>query len=369
MNEVEKSKPQIRTSSNYLPSLDGWRGIAVIAVILNHGNQALLPNGMGLRFPIGACGVWLFFAISGILIVSKLSEEKEKFGQLDIKMFYWRRFFRLIPALFVYLVFCKILSLFGILRISNNEIIACFLFYRNYFSSFQISDAGHYTGHFWSLSVEWQFYFIIPFLILGFKRNKLLFALPLVALLIEIWRAIESRYDVTKQLFPTLIFDVGRTDLCLDYLLWGAWFGLLIASNHGRNLLARFLSLDYIQYILFISLVVVTAAPIPSKETLFGIITPCLLISTILRYQNILGKALENPLLKWIGKISYSLYIWQQLFLIQRGSSDPLALPPLLWFQNFPLGIPCTILFGVLSYYFIENPTRKLGYKLLKLRK
>ena len=337
MNQVEKSKPEIKTSSNYLPSLDGWRGLAVITVILTHGNQALLPNGMGLDFlAFGAYGVRLFFVISGILIVSKLSEEKEKFGQINIKLFYWRRCFRLIPALFVYIVFCKVLSLFGILQISNNEIIACFLFYRNYLASFQSSDAGHYTGHFWSLSVEWQFYLIIPFLILSLRKNRLLFALPLVALLIEIWRVIASRYDITKQLFPTLIFDIGRTDLCLDYLLWGAWFGLLIASNQGRNLLARFLSPDYIQYILFTSFVLVTAAPIPAKETLFAIIAPCLLVSTILRYQNILGKALGNPLLKWVGKISYSLYLWQQLFLIQGGSADALALPPLLWFQNFP---------------------------------
>lgn len=359
-------------SSSYLPSLDGWRALAILAVILNHGNQAILPDGLGLKLPgFGGYGVELFFAISGLLIFSKLSEEREKTGGFNLRMFYARRFFRLAPALLVYLLVCIGLSLFGIIYVNSSDIAACLLFYRNYLASFQSSDAGYYTGHFWSLAVEGQFYLIAPLLLLLWTRSRLLVIFPVVALLIGIWRGVESRYGVSQQVFPTLSFDIGRTDLCLDHLLWGAWFGLLIASNQGRARLTRLLSPSSAQYALLTLFILLITAPIPSRKIWFAIVAPCLLVSTILNSQTGLGKFLENSLLQWLGKISYSLYLWQQLFLLQGGTlhSQPLALPPLGWVQNFPWGIPCTILAGVLSYYFVENPLRKLGSSLLKPRK
>lgn len=358
--------------SNYLPSLDGWRALAILAVLLNHGNQALLPNGLGLRIPsFGAYGVELFFAISGLLIFSKLSEEREKTGRLNLRLFYTRRLFRLAPASLFYLLVCVGLSLFGIIQIQGGEIIACLLFYRNYLASFHSSEAGYYTGHLWSLAVEGQFYLVAPLLILWWTRSKLLCAFPIMALLIGIWRGIESRYGFSQLVLPGLSFDIGRTDLCLDHLLWGAWFGLLVASNQGRTRLSQWLSPSYAQYALFTLLILLITAPIPSRKIWFAIVAPCLLVSTILNSQTSLGKFLGNPLLRWFGKISYSLYLWQQLFLLQGGllHLQPLASPPLGWIQNFPWGIPSTIIAAVSSYYLVENPVRKLGSSLLKSRK
>ncbi len=283
-------------------------------------------------------------------------------------MFYIRRFFRLGPALLVYLLVCINLSLFGIISISSSEVSACLLFYRNYFVSFQSSEAGYYTGHFWSLAVEGQFYIFAPLMMLFWKRLRLLSTFLLGATLIGIWRAIESRYNLSQQVFPTLIFDTGRTDLCLDHLLWGAWFGLLIASSQGRERLRHWLSPSYVQYALLVIFILLITVPIPSRKVWFAIAAPSLLVSTILNSQTSLGKFLETPLLRWIGKISYSLYLWQQLFLLQGGTlhSQMLALPPLGSVQNFPWGIPCTIVAGMASYYFVENPMRKLSSRFLK---
>lgn len=354
-------------SAGYLRSLDGWRALAVVAVILNHGNQALLPNDWNLKIPgFGGYGVELFFAISGLLIFSKLGEEREKTGTLNLKLFFARRFFRLAPALLFYLAACVALSLFGIIQIKGADLMACLLLYRNYLASFHSSDAAYYTGHFWSLAVEGQFYLVAPLIVLFCARSKLLVTLPLMAVAVGIWRGIESRYGLSQQFFPGLTFDVGRTDLCLDHLLWGAWFGLLIASKQGRAWLARWLSSSYAQYTLLTLLVLLMTAPIPSRKIWFAIVAPCLLSSTILNPQTSLGRGLEHPVLRWISKVSYSLYLWQQLFLLQHGSLQPLALPPLGWVQNFPWGIPCTIVAGAISFYCVEDPIRKWGSSLLK---
>lgn len=112
--------PVVQDSVNnvsYLRSLDGWRALAVVAVMLHHGNQAWFPNDWNLKVPeFGWYGVELFFAISGLLIFSKLSEEREKTGTLNLKLFFARRFFRLTPALLLYLVACVGLSLFGVIQ-------------------------------------------------------------------------------------------------------------------------------------------------------------------------------------------------------------------------------------------------------------
>lgn len=247
--------------------------------------------------------------------------------------------------------------------------MACLLLYRNYLASLQDSSVSHYTNHFWSLAVEGQFYFVAPLVVLFCARSRLLIALPLMAVVVGIWRGIEVRYGLSQQLFPDLTSDLKRTDLCLDHLLWGAWFGLLIASKQGRAWLNRWLSPSYVQYTLLVLFVLLITAPIPIRKVWFAIVAPCLLTSTILNAQTGLGRGLEHPVLRWISKVSYSLYLWQQLFLVQHNPLTSVALPPLGWVQNFPWGVPCTIVAGVISFYCIEEPIRSWGSGFLKRQK
>jgi len=154
----------------YLPTLDGWRAFAVLAVIFSHGVlsasvSAHLPhwafraiNGSGTK------GVQLFFAISGFLITSRLIEEWNCFGRISLKRFYVRRVCRILPPAMTYLLVIAILGLANILLIQWSCWLSAVCFFRNYMPP----GIGVFDDHYWSLSVEEQFYLIWPALLVLF---------------------------------------------------------------------------------------------------------------------------------------------------------------------------------------------------------
>ncbi|MFM7594142.1 MAG: acyltransferase family protein, partial [Isosphaeraceae bacterium] len=173
-------------------------------------------------------------------------------------------------------------------------------------------------------------------------------------------------------LLPALQFDTGRTDLCIDHLMWGAWFGLVLASPDGRQMLARYTRPAAIQLALAGLFFMLISQPVPMRKLWFAWVAPALLVATILNPSSWLGLVLENRPLAWVGRISYSLYLWQQLFLLQSGTPDTeFAALPLRTLQNYPFGLPATFLAAIISYYLLEQPLRRRGYRWLgkQLRK
>ncbi|MFM7130193.1 MAG: acyltransferase family protein [bacterium] len=366
-----------RKSPEHLSTLDGWRGLAILAVLLGHGKSAILPpdaqyNALDLGITsLGGYGVELFFAISGLLICYRLGCEKAWNGRLDLLEFYGRRLFRLLPAAFFYLFFVCVIAAVGLVAISTGEILASLFFFRNYWTAFNM-PGSHYTAHFWSLSVEEQFYLVIPLLIAIDRRRALLYGLPLASIAVGLWRGVESRLRLGSALLPALQFDTGRTDLCIDHLMWGAWFGLVLASPDGRQMLARYTRPAAIQLALAGLFFMLISQPVPMRKLWFAWVAPALLVATILNPSSWLGLVLENRPLAWVGRISYSLYLWQQLFLLQSGTPDTeFAALPLRTLQNYPFGLPATFLAAIISYYLLEQPLRRRGYRWLgkQLRK
>jgi peptidoglycan/LPS O-acetylase OafA/YrhL len=358
--------------SEHLPTLDGWRGLAILTVLLGHGQLAISPPEYSqIAFfrafnGFGGYGVELFFAISGLLICYKLGTERVATGRLDLMQFYGRRIFRLLPSAVFYILCICLLAAFGLIIVTAGEIFASLFFFRNYWSSFQM-PRGHYTSHFWSLSVEEQFYLVIPFAIAMVRWRTLFYSLPLVCFAVALWRGLESHYGLTTTLFPQLVADTGRTDLCIDHLIWGAWFGLILANHQGREKLRRLIGPAWVQGALLLAFLALITLPIPARKIWIASLTPALLVSTILNPSTWLGFLLEKRLLAWTGRISYSLYLWQQLFLLQIGIPESeFAQWPVRLFQNFPLGLPATFLAAALSYYLIEQPLRRRGYRWLR---
>jgi peptidoglycan/LPS O-acetylase OafA/YrhL len=151
--------------TGYLPTLDGWRAIAIVAVLLDHTVEY---SGLG-HYPklvsfthTGPNGVSLFFAISGFLICSRLLEEKRAFGQISLRGFYIRRACRILPPAMFYLLVIGALSLCGLIIVSPGEWWSSALFFRNYLPGDRISRGwGGYTIHYWSLAVEETFLFLV----------------------------------------------------------------------------------------------------------------------------------------------------------------------------------------------------------------
>jgi peptidoglycan/LPS O-acetylase OafA/YrhL len=170
---LRKMPPERHTSNHFLPTLDGWRAIAIAMVVLSHSLTTASARGGGggflnlLTFRMGTFGVMLFFAISGYLICTRLLVEEETTGSVSLRSFYIRRVFRILPAAYVYLGTVAVLALARILVVGWADIAGAALFYSNYEES-----GSWFTGHFWSLALEEHFYLLWPpvLVLLGRKR-------------------------------------------------------------------------------------------------------------------------------------------------------------------------------------------------------
>jgi peptidoglycan/LPS O-acetylase OafA/YrhL len=223
--------------TGYLPTLDGWRAIAIVAVLLDHtveySRLRHYPKLVSFTHT-GPNGVSLFFAISGFLICSRLLEEKRAFGRISLRGFYIRRACRILPPAMFYLLVIGALSLCGLIIVSPGEWWSSTLFFRNYLPGDWISRGwGGYTIHYWSLAVEEHFYFLWPaaLVFLGKKRARW-FALSL-AFAVAAWRTWDFHRHWFDRLIPGLLFG-SRTDVRMDALLLGCVAALMLDDDSVR---------------------------------------------------------------------------------------------------------------------------------------
>jgi peptidoglycan/LPS O-acetylase OafA/YrhL len=355
-----------RPSKDYRPTLDGWRAIAILLVMFAHGGAVLfVPGGRYASSTLyaisqrGGFGVDLFFGISGLLICGRLLDENEKTGGISLGSFYIRRVFRILPPAFAYLAIVGMLAIAGIIVVSPREWLSSVFFSRNYVV--MPVDTGWYTGHFWSLAVEEHFYLIWPAALIALGSGRARRYLPGIAIAVAVWRVADFHF-FHGQIWPGVLSDniYERTDTRFDGLLWGCWIALIASVPAYRAILARRLSAMVIA-----GLVVTLVACIALNPTLQmaweSFLVPLILVGTVLNPTMLFGRILEASLMRWIGRISYSLYIWQQLFLV--GSKVPRPLP-FGRAQEWPLNIVVVFVCASASYYLLERPLVVLGHTL-----
>jgi peptidoglycan/LPS O-acetylase OafA/YrhL len=350
--------------TGYLPTLDGWRAVAILGVMVCHACDALFhadgtyPNAfLHALTRHGALGVDIFFGISGFLICSRLLADNQRHGGISLKRFYIRRFFRILPPYLTYLGGLAVLAGFGLIAISPGVWWSCLLFYRNYLPS--TGDGLFYTGHFWSLAVEEHFYLLWPGLlvVLGIPRARR--AVVALAGAIALWRVWEYRHHGLAHWIPQAGFYT-RTDIRLDGLLWGCWMALILNDPIWRERLTRWLS-PVVWLALLAAFVGCVRYQPPLAMLWQALLIPILLAGTVLRPVTPAGRLLEWLPLRWIGRISYSLYLWNSLFFPGMANPRPL---PLGVFQQLPWSILPVFACASLSYYLIERPLVRLGHTL-----
>ena len=345
---------QILTSkSGYIATLDGWRGVAIICVIVAHctiGWRAI-PGWARLFAGLGPKGVQLFFAISGILITSRLIEEYNWSSNINLRAFYVRRACRILPPAMTYLLVLGLLFVIGVISLPMKPWAASALFCRNYFGG--LTD--WYTDHFWSLSVEEQFYLIWPTLLawLGLRNCKT--AAFILISMIAAWRWFDFCHNWGSRAFPEAHFWF-RSDIIFDGLLWGCLYALLLQSEPMRARFRQSLSLaaPAIPFLLIAPAAVSelsTRHQSPWSVTAEAMLLPAAVTSTILNPSSVVGNLLESTPIRWVGRLSYSLYIWQQAFL--RDSEGGWLL----------LRLAAVFVCGCISFYFIERPLTRLGHR------
>lgn len=347
-----------RKKIGYLPTLDGWRTIAVGGVILYHSRlDHIGPVDISWLQAFGERGVQLFFAISGLLICSRLLEELRSHGDISLKGFYLRRLFRIQPAAWMYLAFLGLLALAGVLHPSLRATMSAVFCYRNYFlvSNAPALPDDRYTVHFWSLAVEEHFYLLLPALLL-FTRKYAERALFVLSVLFLLWTPLAHRIGLAAS-----DASLKRTDLSLRDLLVPALLAILLAQRPAVR--------SWMERISRYSLpLIVTAVLIGISERFLGghptstitcLFFPLVVASTMLHPTGVVGRFLESRPMTYVGRISYSLYLWQQLFFARRDTHSLLS--PL---QNGPWNLLAALGCAIASYYLLEKPMMRLGHRL-----
>lgn len=316
----------MRDGSKRIAALDGWRGIAILAVISSHILSALrLSDAVWPPLSnLGQHGVTIFFVLSGFIVTSTLLKSSG-----SLRSFYIRRAFRLWPSAWLYL---GALAIVGGLLIPP-EAFGCLLFFRN----FQGHMGRHFdfTQHFWSLSIEEQFYLAWPpILIFAGRRRAAVIAIAVAFLL--------AANRLSHWSFYAQDYWRYRTEARADALLWGCAAALL-----NSDTLLRFCHWLAVPAAAVLAYFCCRTSLPPAAES---IAIAVLLVAT----AQVKRGPLVNPGLVWIGRISYSLYIWNVLIFGAIDHSRP-------WTGAAALIAAFAI--SALNYYLIEKPSIALGHR------
>jgi peptidoglycan/LPS O-acetylase OafA/YrhL len=334
-----------------IPALDGIRAISICFVLCAHAmGTGMLPMTPAAHV-FGDIGVRAFFVLSGFLITTLLLRERARQGSISLRGFYLRRALRIFPAFYAYLAVLIVLRAAGYISPSNSDLA----FAGTYTMNFHAERAWQ-VGHLWSLSVEEQFYLAWPLtLILVGTRRALAVALAAIALAPVVrmvtWVGFPALRELTDQMFPC-VFDALATGCVLAIarawlesseryrrLLDARWFWLIPFAG----IASRFVTRPWFD--LGLSM---TFANVAIAMTIHRCVS---------RPVGAVAQILEHPLAVRIGMLSYSLYLWQQLFLNRHSTS---------WLNAFPVNLALTFVAAALSYRLIESPFLRLSESLRK---
>jgi len=351
--------------------LDFWRGMSILGVISHHlfyyhfpvfrdyiyitkwgssviSNVLLLGDKVLVAFSYrsGPLGVRVFFVISGFIITKLLLDEEKKNGRINVGRFYFRRIFRILPAYFFYLACLALFGVLGLVVLNTSEIPYAAAFLCN--TSFV--NCGWYLVHSWSLAIEEQFYLFWPLLFLIIKPR------------------FRGRFLSVSLILCVLLssFGVFVTHSWIDNPL--AFACIAIGALYAvSDMFSAFVQ----KYSVIVSTGIIAAlgllAIAPStylqdfSHLAYREVTPFLILTCIVltySFQRFINSLFFRVLTK-VGLISYSLYIWQQVFL-----GDPSIYPAgsflRMWYLMFPIAI--------LSYLFIEKPLIAWAKQYLRSR-
>jgi len=274
---------------------------------------------------LGALGVAVFFAISGYLITTLLLEDH------NLRGFYVRRAFRILPPAYLYLIVVAIAE-----PLRRGELASAAFFYSNYWA-----DRSWYTAHFWSLSMEEHFYLLWPVLLMGLGIRRALIAASVLVAMTALWRPWSLAHIELP--FPTL----QRTDMRLDAFLFAGILAILLRGPYRVPLL-RVLTAAWFRVLSSLTLLAVwtwalTGSAPATGALIESAVLPAVLVSVIYWPGSRVFRLLETKPLRWMGRISYGLYLWQQLFLVPPAG----ALLP---------RVALTFAAAAASYYLLERP-------------
>jgi peptidoglycan/LPS O-acetylase OafA/YrhL len=342
----------------FRPDIEGLRAIAVALVVLYHARLPGLPGGY--------VGVDVFFVISGFLITNHLASELTRTGRIGFAQFYARRMRRILPASFVVLAATVIASALFMpplrMPVVVKETIATALYVPNMLFARQGTDylagtAPSPVQHYWSLGVEEQFYLLWPLLLLLVtllvrrSRNALVGALALVVAASFALNLLVMTISPTWAFFslPTRAWELGV----------GGLVALLLPQVVGRRFTGSPLVVGAgLLLVLAAALVFDESTPFPGVAAAVPVVgTALALLGGAHGTGALPGAMLRSRPFQFLGRLSYSTYLWHWPLLVIVESRLANKIP--LW-ASLTLAA-CSVPLAALTYRYVEDPMRHLG--------
>ena len=384
---ADPDAPHKGPNLSYIPALDGIRGVAIIVIMGYHGGVFLTSGGF--------YSLDTFFALSGFLITSLLISEWQRSATIRLGRFWARRARRLLPALLVVLIGVSLFAAFvvaaGTYPTLREDAISALFYYANwhfigvgsnYFSQTALTSP---LTHTWSLAVEEQFYLVWPLLVLGVVK---IWKSTVALLIVCVVGALASSIEMGVLYSPG---DVNRvyygTDTRAQSLLVGAALAVLLSlwadrrrrvgtvpagSDQARRLggdpawavqsvrgraavLGIGLAGVAISAVLWTVVSYNDAWAYRGGFLVAALATTAVLFSVVCSQHSILARSLSVAPLRYVGRISYGLYLWHfPLFIYLDHARTGLTGYPL-----FALRLAVTVLVATVSFYVIERPVRQ----------
>jgi peptidoglycan/LPS O-acetylase OafA/YrhL len=335
-----------------IPSLDGLRAISILLVVFGHliGTRGfILPEAPCRFFNLSDMGVRVFFVISGFLITNLLLQELDARNNIHLTKFYFRRTFRIFLPYYSFLFVVALLQATGSISLAPGDLLHALTYTTNYHPQHAV-----YVAHSWSLSVEEQFYLLWPMVLLLAGRRRailiacsLLIACPLLRLsMIYLFPGIEGM---------GLRFETVADGLAAGCVLAGGREWLKSQPAYNRLLGSR----------LFVAVpaMVFAASSFMGHTRIYNFV--CLTVINIgialcvewcvTNDSGRVGRVLNSRPLVFIGLMSYSIYLWQQVFVDPQG---------VYAVSRFPLNIVFICAASLASYYLIERPSLSLRQRV-----
>jgi peptidoglycan/LPS O-acetylase OafA/YrhL len=344
------------TERRRIPCLDGLRALSIVLVLFSHARltrgfpratwiQSVQPFGLA-----GTGGVCLFFVISGYLITTLVLNERQLSGNVSLRNFYIRRSLRIFPVLYFYLLVALVLRKLGFETFTSLGWCASATFWQNFYG-------GHdyILGHTWSVSIEEQFYLLWPPIVSRLsERHSTRLALaavigwPLLRLL---------RHGFFFSSSGVLALNTAAHDT----ILYGCLLALLTRPEAGLGRTPHWVQspLGLIIPALSLTSVYWTCNVWPGHLTFLLPLIRNVMLTWLLWWcvnnpRSLFGRILECKPIAFIGVISYSLYVWQQMFLFPSQTA---------WIYRYPFNLLAAFAAAILSFYLMERPLNALRRK------
>ena len=330
------------------PQLDGFRGLAVVLVLIEHTlKHSLKLTGIWDHF--GNLGVILFFGLSGFLITGLLCAEWERKGRIDLRAFYVRRALRIVPAMYALLIVVALLKVVGwVTDVGWVGFAEAGLFIRN------LVGRDTTLSHLWSVSIEMQYYVFWPLVFVFFGVRGAWRWGWAICLGVVAWRtfAVVGRHLPADA--PSLYL---RTDYRLDAIMAGSLLALSWKAGMAAwwrdqaPVWARWLHPVWMFPALVAWSYYGLDVPVLSSQWITGqvLLAVGLLAYCVRNGESWFARLCRMEWLRYLGRLSYSLYLWQQVFLVTRG-------PDWGWFRRFPVNLALVCVLAVLSNLLVEKP-------------